>query len=146
MLTKMRQMFNTIFNSKEVLKIAREVGAVKRLRNIVPKDFATALVNCAMGDETRSIATARRAYSVVSGYTPEESSFYDRFNAGSVALMKRLFEIALKSTTKQHREALSAALVGSSLVDIEAVETEAGLLCPLLLLISFRLHVSLMGA
>ena len=122
MLTTLRQMFTNTFNKNDVLGLARDVGALRRLRDIHPADFALAITHCAMGDETRSIATARRAFFTNTGFMPQESSFYDRFTAGSVALMKRLFERALASTTRERRAALAAALKGSGLVDIEAID------------------------
>ena len=122
MITTMRKMFTRIFGYDEVLGWARAVGAVQRLRDIHPGDFCLALTCCAMGDETRSIATARRAYFTLTGFMPEESSFYDRFSKGSVMLMKRLFDNALASSTREHREALASVLAGSGLVDIEAID------------------------
>jgi putative transposase len=120
--TMLRQMFATTFDRDDVLGQARQVGAVTRLRDIHPADLGLSLVHCAMGDETRSIATARRAYSSITGYTPEESSFYDRFTPGLVALMKGLFEHALASATREQRAALAGALAGSGLVDVEAID------------------------
>jgi putative transposase len=122
MLTTLRQMFTNTFNKNDVLQWAREVGAVQRLRDIHPADLCLAVTHCAMGDETRSIATARRAFFTNTGYMPEESSFYGRFTEGSVALMKHLFERALVTTTREQRQALAAALKGSGLVDIEAID------------------------
>jgi len=122
MLTTLRQMFTNTFNRNDVLGLARDVGALRRLRDIHPADLTLAITHCAMGDETRSIATARRAFFANTGFMPQESSFYDRFTAGSVALMKRLFERALASTTRERRAALAAALKGSGLVDIEAID------------------------
>jgi len=122
MLTTLRQMFKNAFNRNDVLGWAKEVGALRRLREIHPADFALAITHCAMGDETRSIATARRAFFTNTGYMPEESSFYDRFTAGSVALMKRLFERAQAAATRERRAALAAALKESGLVDIEAID------------------------
>jgi len=75
-----------------------------------------------MGDETRSIATARRALCTHTGYMPEESSFYTRFNPGLSALMKHLFEQALASTTHERRRALASALRGRGLIDVEAID------------------------
>ncbi len=122
MITTMRKMFARIFSRDEVLQSAREVEAVQRLRRIHPADWCQALTCCAMGDETRSIATARRTFFANTGYMPEESSFYERFCEGSVALMKHLFEKALAFSTHEHREALAAALGGSGLVDVEAID------------------------
>ncbi len=122
MITTMHKMFTRIFGYDDVLGWARADGAVQRLRDIHPADFCLALTCCAMGDETRSIATARRAYFTLTGFMPEESSFYDRFSKGSAMLMKRLFENALASSTREHREALASVLAGSGLVDIEAID------------------------
>jgi len=122
MITTIRDMFSRIFNRDELLREAREVEAVQRLRKIHPADWCQALTCCAMGDETRSIATARRTFFANTGYMPEESSFYGRFCKGSVSLMKRLFEKALASSTRENREALAAVLDGSGLVDVEAID------------------------
>lgn len=122
MITTMRRMFARIFSHDGVLESAREVEAVQRLRRIHPADWCQAVTCCAMGDETRSIATARRMFFANTGYMPEESSFYERFCEGSVALMKSLFERALALSTREHREALAAALKGSGLVDVEAID------------------------
>jgi hypothetical protein len=62
MLTTLRQMFTNTFNKSDVLRWARDVGALRRLREIHPADLCLAITHCAMGDETRSIATARRAF------------------------------------------------------------------------------------
>ena len=60
--TTLRQMFTNTFNKGGVLQKAREVGALQRLREIHPADLCLAITDCAIGDETRSIATARRAF------------------------------------------------------------------------------------
>jgi putative transposase len=122
MLTTLRQIFTNAFNKSDVLQWAREVGALQRLREIHPADLCLAITHCAMGDETRSIATARRALFTNTRYMPEESSFFNRFTPGLVALMKRLFEHALASSTREQRQAMAAALKGCSLLDIEAVD------------------------
>ena len=122
MITTMRELFASIFQHEDVLECARELGALKRLRDIHPADLCLALTHCAMGDETRSIATARRAFFTLTGFMPEESSFYDRFNAGSEALMKRLFERALAAGSLEQRKVLAAALAGSGIIDVEAID------------------------
>ena len=122
MITTMHNLFASIFQHDDVLEWARELGALKRLREIHPADLCLAITHCAMGDETRSIATARRAFFTLTGFMPEESSFYDRFNEGSVALMKRLFERAVAAGSFEQREGLAAALKGSGIIDIEAID------------------------
>ncbi len=120
--TTLKELFQSIFDRNDVLQLARETGAVKRLRDIHPIDFGLSLSSCAMGDETRSIATARRMFFEITGYMPEESSFYNRFTPGSVALMKRLFELALSSSTLERRKELAEILGGTGLLDIVAID------------------------
>jgi putative transposase len=118
----MNEMFASIFQHDDVLQWARETGALERLREIHPADMCLALASCAMGDETRSIATARRSFFTLTGYMPEESSFYKRFNEGSVLLMKGLFERALAAGTLEQRKVFAAALEGSGIIDVEAID------------------------
>jgi hypothetical protein len=122
MLTTMRKLFTSTFDDDEVLALAREFGALTRLRSIHPSALCLALVSCAMGDERRSIATARRAYFALTNFMPEESSFYDRFNAGLAKLLRQLFHQALANATVEQRLLLASALEGTGLVDIEAVD------------------------
>ncbi len=60
LLTTLQAMFDSVFSRDNLLQWAREAGACKRLRKIHPADFVLSLLACALGDETRSIATARR--------------------------------------------------------------------------------------
>jgi len=122
MINTMNEMFASIFRHDEVLQWARETGALERLREIHPADMCLALASCAMGDETRSIATARRAFFTLTGYMPEESSFYKRFNEGTVLLMKWLFQRALAAGTLEQRKVFAAALEGSGIIDVEAID------------------------
>jgi len=122
MINTMQELFASTFQHDDVLQWAREMGALQRLREIHPADMCLALTNCAMGDETRSIATARRAFFTLTSYMPEESSFYKRFNEGLVALMKRLFERAVAASSFEQRQVLAAALEGTGIIDIEAID------------------------
>lgn len=76
--TALLTFFKETFGGADVLEWARQLGAVKRLRTIHPLDFCMSLVACAMGDEERSIATARRLFAQLTHTAPEESSFYDK--------------------------------------------------------------------
>ncbi len=122
MISTLAEMFSSTFSKKNTLKLAKKVGAVKRLRNIHPGDLCLSLTQCAMGDETRSIATARRTFATLTGFTPEESSFYDRFTDELTILMKELFYRALMNATHEQREVIAAALGNSRLLDIEAID------------------------
>jgi putative transposase len=120
--SKIAELFKDVFSRNEILKTAREVKAVQRLRGIHPQDFCLALVSCAMGDEERSIATARREFAEIADYTPEESSFYDRFTAPMATAMQRLVRKGFERCNRKHRRALAAALRGSGLADVQAID------------------------
>lgn len=115
-------LFNTLFDGQAVLALARELGAVIRLRKIRPLEFCVALTSCAIGDEERSIATARRRYDEIAGFMPEESSFYDRFTTEMVSLLQRLFQRAMDACTEEHRQCLAKILGGTGIIDMLAVD------------------------
>ena len=115
MLSTLKAMFTRVFSSDTVLASAKECGAWTRLRSIHPMHFVLALVSCAMGDETRSIATARRKFQKISKFMPEESSFYDRFTAKTAAWLRGLFLQALEAATLERRAALAELFERSAL-------------------------------
>jgi IS4 transposase len=122
MTTTLIELFKSIFDREMVLAWARDCGAVVRLRLIHPQDFALALVGCAMGDEERSVATARRLFDRIAGFMPEESSFYDRFTPPMAELLRQLFLRALESCSLERREALSKMLGGTGILDVLAID------------------------
>lgn len=122
MTTTLIELFKSTFRRNVILEWARSCDAVRRLRGIHPQDFVMALVGCALGDEVRSIATARRLFDRLTGFMPEESSFYDRFNDAMVELFRRLFHKALDACSLERREALSMMLGGTGIVDVLAVD------------------------
>lgn len=120
--TSPHALFQEMFSREEVLRVARETGAVQRLRDIHPHDLCLALVSSAMGDEERSIATARRKFAEQTGFSPEESSFYDRFTAPMASTMGRLVKKGFNGCNRKHRRALAAALRGTGLTDVQAID------------------------
>lgn len=126
--TTLSTLFKDTFSPSAVLEWARELGAVQRLRRIHPRDFCMALVGCAIGDEERSIATARRLFAEMTHFTPEESSFYDRFTFAMLALMQRMVGKLLDRLSSIQREAVAAALGGTRILDILAVDSSQCLL------------------
>lgn len=122
LLTTLQAMFDSVFSRDNLLQWAREAGACKRLRKIHPADFVLSLLACALGDETRSIATARRMYFDISGFMPEESSFFDHFTDETVELLRQLFEHALDSATVEQRIALAALFKDTSIRDLLAID------------------------
>ena len=122
MLNTLMELFASFFDRQQLLAWARDVRAVIRLRDIHPQDFCAALIGCAIGDEERSIASARRLYFCITGNIPEESSFYERFTDRMSALLQRLFQRALDLTSAEHRAELARALGGTGIVDILAAD------------------------
>jgi hypothetical protein len=122
MVTTLGALFASVFDRELLLAKARELGALQRLREIHPADVTRALVECALGDEERSIATARRTFGRISGSMPEESAFYNRLNGGLAALMKYLFGAMLAASSRVQRECLARVLGGAGLVELLAVD------------------------
>lgn len=122
MTTTLIELFKSTFHRGAILDWARESGAVHRLRLIHPQDFVLALVGCALGDEERSIATARRLFDRIVGFMPEESSFYDRFTVEMARLLRRLFLHALDVCSLERREALAKMLGGTGILDVLAID------------------------
>ena len=116
--TTLLVLFKEILDRRKMLTWARELGAVVRLREIHPLDFCCALVGCAVGDEERSIACARRCFFHSTGKMPEESSFYNRFSAGMLRLWQRIFQHALDGCTLEKRQAVEQALGGKGILDV----------------------------
>jgi putative transposase len=85
-----------LFPSTWIASEALAVGAFRRVRRIDPVAFFWSLVLGFGGGRTRSLAGLRRSYERATGQSIEESSFYDRFNPGVVALLKRAAAKALQ--------------------------------------------------
>jgi len=122
LLTTLQAMFDSVFSRDRLLARARETGACQRLRLIHPADFVLSLVACALGDETRSVATARRLFYEISDFMPEESSFFDRFTDETVVLLRDLFQQALASATVEQRASLAELFSGTDILDILAID------------------------
>jgi len=123
MVSKLEALFKQTFGARKIMGWARQLGAVVRLRRIHPEMFCLSLVACALGDETRSIATARRFFARLSGFSPEESSFYDRFTEAMVALLRYMYRSALSVCTTVHRAQLAAVLGRAGLADMLAIDS-----------------------
>jgi IS4 transposase len=119
--TTIEHTLRQLFSRDEIERWARITGAVVRLRDVHPADLAAALVACVLGDEERSVATARRQFDRISGFMPEESSFYDRFTPGLAALMKLLWLRALAHCKRKQRRRL-ARLLGVGIDDLRVID------------------------
>lgn len=122
MMNSLSDIFNGTFDRSRTLAWAREEGAVERLRLVHPYDFCLALCGASMGDETRSIATARRLFARLTGEVIEESSFYQRFSEPMLQLLRRMFEAALDASSGEQRTELGAVLQSCGLRDLRAID------------------------
>ena len=101
--TTLRLLFARLFDRERVLVRARKLGAVARVRSLHPFDVVLALVASASRDEHRSVATARRMYHRLTGFMPQESSFYDRLRPGLDEVTVSVKIVAASSVTPMPR-------------------------------------------
>lgn len=121
MLTMLTTLFSTLFDRDALLRRARELRAVERVRQLHPADVLLALVRSAVGDEHPSVATARRQLQVATGYMPQESSFYERITPGLGDLGWDTFLRALASASRVQRRQVAKAL-GLRVRDVRAID------------------------
>jgi len=119
--TTLRSLFTRLFDRERVLARARKLGAVERVRALHPFDVVLALVACASGDEHRSVATARRMYHRLTGFMPEESSFYERLRPGLDEVTWEMFIDTLSRANRVQRRQIARAL-GLRVRDVRAVD------------------------
>lgn len=119
--TTLSSIFRTILDRDHLLERARQLGAVQRVRALHPQDVLLALVRCAIGDEHPSIATARRQLQEMTGFMPEESSFYDRLTPGLAKLGWEMFLRTLARANRTHRREIARAL-GMQVRDVRVVD------------------------
>ena len=121
MLTTLTTLFTTLFDRDAMLRRARELKAIDRLKLLHPADVLLALVQSAVGDEHPSIATARRQFDVLTGYMPEESSFYERLTDGLGNLGWDVFLRLMARATRVQRRQVAKAL-GVRVRDVRAID------------------------
>jgi putative transposase len=120
MFTTLAPIFITILDREAVSDLAYRLQAVERLRQIHPADLCRALVECCHGDEKRTIASARRCYARISGFSPEESAFYQRFNQGLVNLPGDRLRHLMSQAPDSSRPLLGHLLNQAGLADLLA--------------------------
>ena len=119
--TTLRSLFARLFDRERVLARAKELGAIERVRALHPFDVVLAVVVCASGDEHRSVATARRMYHRITGFMPEESSFYERLRPGLDEVTWEMFLDTLSRANRVQRRQLAHAL-GLRVRDVRAID------------------------
>jgi hypothetical protein len=127
MLTTLSTLFTILFDRDVLLRRARALKALERLKLLHPADVLLALVRSAVGDEHPSIATARRQYELLTDYMPEESSFYERLTPGLGDLGWDLFLKLLARATRVQRRQVAKAL-GLRVKDVRAVDATSVML------------------
>lgn len=110
MFTTLTTLFTTIFDREALLRRARELKAIERLKQLHPADMLLSLVRSSVGDEHPSIATARRHLHAATGYMPEESSFYERITCGLGDLGWDVFLRLLSRANRAQRRMVAKAL------------------------------------
>jgi len=121
MITTLTTLFATLFDRDELLRRARAVKALVRLKQLHPADVLLSVIRSALAEEHPSIATARRQYHGLTGYMPEESSFYERLTPGMGDLGWALFLERLSLATRVQRQLVAKAL-GLPVRDVRAVD------------------------
>lgn len=107
----LRQMLRKLFPSAWLWAEARRVGVVQRRRKVSPVAlFWTLVLGFGVG-QTRSLAGLRRAYERSTGTTLQESSFFDRFTAPLVALLKAALTRIVRTTSLGTNRPLRGTLV-----------------------------------
>ena len=119
--TTLRLLFARLFDRERVLVRARKLGAVARVRSLHPFDVVLALVASASRDEHRSVATARRMYHRLTGFMPQESSFYERLRPGLDEVTWEMFVDVLARANRVQRRQIARAL-GLRVRDVRAVD------------------------
>jgi hypothetical protein len=121
MLTTLTTLFTILFDRDVLLRRARALDAIQRVKLLHPADMLLALIRSAVGDEHPSIATARRQYESVTDCMPEESSFYERLTPGLGDLGWDVFLRLLARATRVQRRQVAKAL-GLRVRDVRAVD------------------------
>jgi putative transposase len=121
MLTTLTVLFTTLFDHDTLLRRARELRAIERLKLLHPADVLLALVRSAASEEHPSIATARRQFELLTDYMPEESSFYERLTPGLGDLGWDVFLRLLSRATRVQRQQVAKSL-GLPVRDVRAVD------------------------
>jgi len=119
--TTLTPIFARLFDRDALQIEARRLGAVKRDRKLHVWDVLLAMVRCAIGDEHRSVATARRQFFDLTGIMPEESSFYDRLTPAFADLAWQTFLRVLAGASRVQRKRVAKAL-GVHVRDVRVVD------------------------
>lgn len=98
-----RQHLRKLFPAKRLNALARATGASRRVRKVQPVNlFWTVVLGFNTGRD-RTLAGMRRAYERATAQCIEESSFFNRFNAGFAKMMRLAFAQALQRAADTHQ-------------------------------------------
>ncbi|MGH9896815.1 MAG: hypothetical protein ACREA0_33410, partial [bacterium] len=106
-----RQELTSLIPARQLNRLARESGLVRRRRKVDPRElFWTVVLGFGAGGE-RTLAGMRRAYQKSTGATLVPSAFYDRFTKSLAVFMRRVVDELL--ATLQETEAKCSGLLQS---------------------------------
>lgn len=106
-----RQELTSLIPTRQLNRLARQSGLVRRRRKIDPMElFWTVVLGFGAG-RARTLAGMRRAYQKSTGATLVPSAFYDRFSRSLAVFMRRVVEELLE--TLQETEAKFGGLLRS---------------------------------
>jgi hypothetical protein len=86
----LRRHFRELVSPKRAWTLAREVGFVRRAGKINPFVFVWSLVLGFGAGSEKTVSSLRRGFQRAARRTLVPSSFYDRFNATLVELLRRI--------------------------------------------------------
>lgn len=86
----LRGKFREALSPKRIWAMSREAGFVQRASKINPFVFVWSLVLGFGAGSARTVSSLRRGFEGAAGVTLVPSSFYERFNAGLVELLRRI--------------------------------------------------------
>ena len=118
--TPLRSALSRMFPKALLQRLARETGAVRRLRKVDPVDlFWVVVLSFGSGGE-RTIADLRRSYERVTGQDVSTSSFYNRFTPAFTGFLQAVFAQGLE---KLSRCTQGAAAVLGEIRDVLCVDS-----------------------
>ena len=118
--TPLRTALSRMFPKAMLLRLARETGALRRLRKVNPVDLFWVLVLSFGSAGERTIADLRRSYERVTGKALSTSSFYNRFTPAFARFLRAVFTQGLE---KLSRCTQSATAVLGEIRDVLCVDS-----------------------
>lgn len=105
--TPLRSALSRMFPTALLQRLARETGAVRRLRKVDPVDLFWVVVLSLGSTGERTIADLRRSYERVTGEDVSASSFYNRFTPAFARFLRAVLAQGLEKLSRCSQAATS---------------------------------------